>query len=110
MGRYDGEDELLAALGAFDGQLAAAIFAQADEEQPLTVVPNGSLAELICSIVPTARPRGALDHEGRRGGQRRRRRPVVGLRCVDVRAGGQQLLEPGLVLTAHAGGQLHVAR
>lgn len=69
LARYQDEAELLAGLGAFDGQLAAAVFAQSDEDDPLILRVSMLLKERVGRLVFDAFPTGvavtwAMQHGG----------------------------------------------
>jgi len=69
LARYQDEAELLAGLGAFDGQLAAAVFAQSDEDDPLILRVSLLLKERVGRLVFDAFPTGvavtwAMQHGG----------------------------------------------
>ncbi len=69
LGRYADEDALLAALAAFDGQLAAAVFAQPDKEPALVALLTQLLTARVGRLVYDAFPTGvavtwAMQHGG----------------------------------------------
>ncbi len=69
LARYQDEAALLAGLGAFDGQLAAAVFAQSDEDDPLILRVSMLLKERVGRLVFNAFPTGvavtwAMQHGG----------------------------------------------
>lgn len=67
--RYEDDDELLAALAAFEGQLAAAVFAEPDEDEALIARLAPLLTEHVGRLVFDAFPTGvavtwAMQHGG----------------------------------------------